>query len=295
MDSKDHSPMAAIAETPRADPPRLPIIDLSLFDGGDPWRDHLAAQVDWAASTFGFFYVVGHGIEAQVAEALMESSRRYFVRSEHEARGGQAEVPADGDGGYPDLADVADVVGDYTAALTGLGHKLMATLGRGLALGDSYFVDRYTGEPRVRLRIFNYPPAPVAARRGPDQWGQWGVAPHTDDGFLTIVRQDDVGGLELRHAGAWLQVPYVPDSFVVAIGGQLEQLTNGRYVSALHRVRNNSVRARLSLPFFFDPAFDAVLAPIAEVAVRTARAQPALQRDGVPLRHVSGIHGERVR
>ena len=287
--------MAYIVDTSRLDTPRLPQIDLSLFDAGDPWRDHLAAQIDWAATTFGFFYVVGHGIEAPLVDALMESSRRYFVRSEREPHGGQAEVPADGEGRYPDLADVADVVGDYTAALTGLGHKLMATLGRALALGDSYFVDRYTGEPNVRLRIFNYPPAPVAARRGAAQWGQWGVAPHTDDGFLTIVRQDDVGGLELRHAGAWMHVPYVADSFVVAIGGQLEHLTNGRYVSALHRVRNNSARARLSMPFFFDPAFDAVLAPISGVGARAVRTQPVVQWDGEPLRQVSGTHGEHVR
>src|SRR5262245_37532401 len=250
-----------VTDNSRLDTPRLPVIDLSLFDAGDPWRDHLAAQVDWAASTFGFFYVVGHGIEAPLVEALMESSRRYFARHREAARP-QCEVPADADGGYPELPDVADIVGDYTAAVTGLGHKLMATFGRALSLGDSYFVDRYTGEPNVRLRIFNYPPAPRPSGNGE---GQWGVAPHTDDGFLTLVRQDDVGGLQLRHAGMWLYVPYVPDSFVIAIGGQLEHLTNGRYVSALHRVRNHSMRDRLSMPFFFDPAFDAVLAPITGV------------------------------
>src|SRR5262245_19446369 len=142
----------------RTDTPRLPVIDLSLFDADDRWRDHLAAQVYWAASTFGFFYVIGHGIEAPLVDALMDLSRRYFTRN-REARSPQCEVPADIDGNYPDLPDVSEVVGDYTAALTGLGHKLMATFGRALSLGDSYFVDRYTGEPSVRLRIFNYPPA----------------------------------------------------------------------------------------------------------------------------------------
>lgn len=275
----------------RLDTPRLPVIDLSLFDAGDPWRDHLAAQVDWAASTFGFFYVIGHGIEVALVDALMESSRRYFARH-REARQPQAEVPADTDGSYPDLPDVLDIVGDYTAAVTGLGHKLMATFGRALTLGDSYFVDRYTGEPSVRLRIFNYPPAPRPAGNGE---GQWGVAPHTDDGFLTLVRQDDVGGLQLRHAGLWLDVPYVRDSFVVAIGGQLEHLTNGRYVSALHRVRNHSARDRLSMPFFFDPAFDAVLAPIRDVGARGVRVQPEAHWSGIPLHRVAGTYGDSVR
>jgi isopenicillin N synthase-like dioxygenase len=270
----------------RIDTPRLPGIDLSLFDAGDPWRDHLAAQVDWAASTFGFFYVIGHGIDAQLIDALMESSRRYFTRN-REARRPQCEVPAELDGTYPALPDVAEIVGDYTAALTGLGHKLMATFGRALALGDSYFVDRYTGEPSVRLRIFNYPPAPRPSGNGE---GQWGVAPHTDDGFLTLVRQDDVGGLQLRHAGMWLDVPYVPDSFVVAIGGQLEHLTNGRYVSALHRVRNHSLRDRLSLPFFFDPACDAVLAPIVGAGANPVLVRPAAQWSAIPLHQATGTH-----
>ena len=285
-----------VTDNLRLDTPRLPVIDLSLFDAGDPWRDHLAAQVDWAASTFGFFYVVGHGIEATLVEALMESSRRYFVRH-REARHPQAEVPADTDGSYPDLPDVADIVGDYTAAVTGLSHKLMATFGRGLALGDSYFVDRYTGEPSVRLRIFNYPAVPRPSAHGASGQGerQWGVAPHTDDGFLTLVRQDDVGGLQLQHAGMWLDVPYVADSFVVAIGGQLEHLTSGRYISALHRVRNHSARDRLSMPFFFDPAFDAVLAPIGAVGARALRAQPDAAWSGIPLYRASATYGESAR
>src|SRR6185312_14833272 len=100
--SNSRTPGMASPDFARIDAPRLPIIDLSLFDAGDPWRDHLASQVDWAAGTFGFFYVVGHGIDAQLIEALMESSRRYFTRN-REARRPQCEVPADADGTYPDL------------------------------------------------------------------------------------------------------------------------------------------------------------------------------------------------
>ncbi len=54
------------------DPPRLPTIDLSLFDIGDPWRDHVAAQVDWAASTFGLFQILGHGVDPALIDTLLE-------------------------------------------------------------------------------------------------------------------------------------------------------------------------------------------------------------------------------
>ncbi len=245
------------------DTPRLPVIDLSLFDAGDPWRDHVAAQVDWASSTYGFFYLIGHGIDTALIDSLMSSSRHFFSLNAHEQRRLQANVPHHGRNNYPELPGFRDAVQDYMTALTGLGHKLMASIGRGLGIGDSYFVDRYTGNPTALFRIFNYP-ATSRLLTGLDT--HWGVAEHTDEGLLTLVKQDDVGGLQVEHAGRWLEVPEVPDSFVINIGGTLEHLTNGRYVSAPHRVRNDSTRDRLSMPFFFDPAFDAVLSPIEGVA-----------------------------
>src|SRR5665213_581449 len=65
---------------------RVPIIDLSLFECGDPWRGHVAAQIDWAASEFGFFYIVGHGVDSAQADALLESSRRFFAQEERVKR-----------------------------------------------------------------------------------------------------------------------------------------------------------------------------------------------------------------
>ena len=61
------------------DPPRLPTIDLSLFDVGDPWRDHVAAQVDWAASTFGLFQIRGHGVDPALVDTLLEIGAKYVA------------------------------------------------------------------------------------------------------------------------------------------------------------------------------------------------------------------------
>ncbi len=63
------------------DSPRLPVIDLSLFDLGNPWRDHVAAQIDWAASEFGLFHVVGHGIEPGIADSLREQGAAFYRRA----------------------------------------------------------------------------------------------------------------------------------------------------------------------------------------------------------------------
>jgi isopenicillin N synthase-like dioxygenase len=257
------------------DAPRLPVIDLSLFDAGDPWRDHVAAQIDWAAGTFGAFYIVGHGIDAALSEALLESGRHFFAQ---EYRGKQSRHFD------PEMPGFRDAMQDYSAGLTGLSHKLMATMARGLGLGDSYFVDRYTGSPTVLFRIFNYPAAVAGSTTA-----QWGTSAHTDSGLLTLLKQDTSGGFQIEHRDRWLDVPEVPDSFVVKVGDTLERLTGGRYVSAAHRVVEDSSRARLLMPFFFDPGFDAELEPIPGLQ-GVDRPHPTRGASGTDLHH----HRSRV-
>ena len=312
------------------DPLRLPVIDMSLFDAGDPWRDHVAAQLDWAASEYGFFYIVGHGVEASIVDTLLTLSRSFFDQDAatkqrvHMSRGGRAwrgyfpiggeltsgrpdlkeglyfgeELteddarvrsgwPLHGRNLFPDLPGFRDAVLDYQRALTGLSHKLMASIGRGLRLGDSYFVDHYTGNPTPLFRIFNYP----AAHANADVDAR-GVGEHTDYGLLTVLYQDEVGGLQVKHRSRWVEVPYLPDSFVVNIGDMLERLTSGRYTSALHRVINSSDRARLSMPFFFDPSFDALLEPVPGIGLSISRQHLIERWDGIDLREVHGTYGE---
>src|SRR5207247_6938094 len=90
----------------------------------------------------------------------------------------------------------------------------------------------------------------------------WGVGEHTDYGLLTILLQDDAGGLEVRSRSRWIPAPPVPGSFVCNIGDMLDRMTRGLYRSTPHRVRNPAPRDRLSFPFFFDPSFFARVRPI---------------------------------
>jgi isopenicillin N synthase-like dioxygenase len=88
------------------------------------------------------------------------------------------------------------------------------------------------------------------------------VGEHTDYGVLTILRQDEVGGLQVKSRGRWIAAPPVPGSFVCNIGDMLDRMTRGLYRSTPHRVLNASGRGRLSFPFFFDPGFDARIEPL---------------------------------
>jgi polar amino acid transport system ATP-binding protein len=286
----------------RIDPPRLPVIDLSLFDLGDPWRSQVAAQIDAASTEFGCFCLVGHGIDVGVVEPLMAAGRRFFATEDAVQRRAQMAGHARaGEGAFapveelamrrsdlksfffeaqltldsahvaaaksefrqsflPDVPGLRDPVLDYMRSLTGLSHKLMAMLARGLRLEDSYFVDRYTGSPTTSFRVLHYPQ--VTDERAATDHSTSGRG---EPGLLTLLKQDTGGGLELNYRAQWLELPTLPNSFICNLGQALARLTNGRYVSCAHRVRNSTRTHRLSMAFCFEPAPDATLEPIAGV------------------------------
>lgn len=237
----------------------LPVIDLSLFDAGGAWRDHVAAQLDWAAGELGFFYVVGHGIEPAVIHSLTRLGRAFFETDARRGRGLAfdhdeltGEVLPWGRDAFPPLPGFADAVMDYMTALTGLGHKLMTSIGRGLKLGDNYFVDRYTGSPSTSFLILDHPPAAADGRPGP-------IVEQGSDGLLALLLQDDSGALQVKRGAQWREVPPLPGSFVVSVGSALAWLTSDRYTSPSFRFANRSARPGISIPFTFDRNRDAAL------------------------------------
>src|SRR6185436_10296832 len=110
------------------------------------------------------------------------------------------------------------------------GHRLMAGIALALGLEETYFANHYTGDPLTLFRIFNYPPPNT----------NLGVGEHTDYGLLTMLWQDDAGGLQIKRGSTWVNALPIPDSFVCNIGDMLDRLTHGHYLSASHRVRNES-------------------------------------------------------
>ena len=152
-----------------------------------------------------------------------------------------------------------ETVLEYMAAMTRLGHKLMEGIALSLGLDESYFIERYTSDPLILFRIFNYPPDSEEV----SEPQSWGVGAHTDYGLLTILKQDRTGGLQVKSKSGWVDAKPIPGSFVCNIGDMLDRMTGGLYRSTAHRVRSPSRHARLSFPFFFDPNFNAEVKPIA--------------------------------
>lgn len=173
-------------------------------------------------------------------------------------------IPMHGANLFPDTIPLLrQMVLGYMNAMTQLGHILMTGIALSLGLEETYFSDRYTYDPLILFRIFNYPFNSSTI----DKHSLWGVGEHTDYGILTILKQDSCGGLQIKSNGQWIDAPPLPNTFICNIGDMLDRMTGGLYRSTPHRVLNQSGRDRLSFPFFFDPNFNAEVKPIQHLSL----------------------------
>ena len=286
----------------------------------------MARQIETACREHGFFYVTGHGIGPELPARLAAASAAFFelpLAAKMEiamARGGRAwrgyfPVGAELTSGQPDLKEglyFGTELGDddprvraglplhgrnlfpaqvpglrhavlaYIDALTGLGQAVLRGVALSLGLEADYFAAGYTASPTILFRVFRYPA--VAEDSG------WGVGEHTDYGLLTLLAQDDNGGLQVNTPAGWISAPPVAGTFVANIGDMLDRLTGGWYRSTPHRVRNVSGRDRLSFPFFLDPGFTARIPPLPGRAAVTAGGHP--RWDGQNLHAFTGTYGD---
>ncbi len=155
------------------------------------------------------------------------------------------------------LPGFQQVVRTYVEAASGLARRLMQAVAVALGL-EPHALDRDFARPTTFLRLLAYPTRPP---QSPDDL--YGSSPHTDYGFITLLIQDDVGGLQVRTTdGAWIDAPPIPGTIVMNTGDMLHRLSNGRLLSTPHRVINRSGRARFSCPFFFDMDLRSVVEPL---------------------------------
>ncbi len=277
----------------------LALIDIAPLLGGSD-VDGVARQIDAACRSLGFFRITGHGIAPHLLADLDRLARDFFalpdedkepVAMMHAGAAWRGWFPVRGEltSGVPDRKEGLYVGLEHPAdhprvragtplhganqfppgglglavlawldALRPVADGLMRAIAVGLGLPPTWFEEHLTADPTVLFRIFHYPALPDN-----EVADEWGVGEHTDYGLLTLLAQDDLGGLEVRTpAGAWIRVPAEPDVLVCNIGDMLDKLTEGRYRSTPHRVRNVSGQGRLSFPYFFDPSWDAEVAPL---------------------------------
>ena len=305
----------------------VPVVDVGGLTADTVPAD-VARAIDRACREVGFFSVVGHGVDPGLPVRLDALAREFFGRPEDEkagvamVHGGAAwrgwfplhgeltsgtpdhkegyyfgrELPPDdvrvraglplhGPNVWPATpAALRPTLLAYLDALEALGQRLTAAISVALGFEPSTLRDRWFHDPVILLRLFRYPPpAPDAPPKG--------VGEHTDYGFLTLLWQDASGGLEVRTGDTWVEVPPTPDAFVCNLGDMLDRVTGGRYRSTPHRVRSPGNGDRISIPFFFDPDWDAEMTPLALAGPRPD--DDADRRwDGTSVHDVAGTYGD---
>ncbi|GAB2267275.1 hypothetical protein Dimus_002261 [Dionaea muscipula] len=273
-------------------------IHIADDEGGDIAR--LVAEIGDACSKWGFFQVINHGVPSESVDRLESLSREFFslpleekkkVRRDEGNPMGYYEsehtknvrdwkevfdcsvrdatlCPLSLDDPIPrhlintwpeNPPQLREACLEYGREAEKLAYKLLELISLSLGVAadrlESFFKDGITF-----IRLNHYPPCP-----SPDL--ALGVGRHKDSGALTILFQDEVGGLQVRRKsdGEWISVKPTPNAFIINVGDIIQVWSNDKYESVEHRVMVNSIKDRLSIPLFFNPAHYVVVEPLPEL------------------------------
>jgi len=176
-------------------------------------------------------------------------------------------------------------------------EKLARALTRALAaaLGlEPHSLDALFGAaPHVQAKLVHYPSVEPRIEEQ-DAGSNLGVGAHSDSGFLTLLLQDEVGGLEvLSSSGLWVPAEPLPASLVCNLGELVQLLSGGRYLSTVHRVQRppHSGLGRVSAPFFWNPALEAQIEPLVLPGDSTVVAPSAAERPGQAVNRLLPSYG----
>jgi isopenicillin N synthase-like dioxygenase len=275
---------------------KLPILDFRRYAavGGD--RASFLDDLRAAAREFGFFYLSGHGVDDALIENALALSRRFFALPESEKLAieminspqfrGYTRKGFEYTRGKPDWREQVDVGAErpalppeaikqpwqrlqgpnqwpaglpelkptllaYQERVTALAIRVLQAFSAALDQPEDVFAPIYTPAANQLVKIIRYPGRDASE-------GDQGVGAHKDSGFVTILLQDRVAGLQVEGERGWIDAPPIPGAFVVNIGEILEIASNGYLRANVHRVVSPPAGGeRLSIAFFLGARLDA--------------------------------------
>jgi len=324
----------------------IPVIDLSPRHGSEAERRALAEQVRRACHEVGFFYAEGTGIDGAFMARHEAALRAFFALGEADKARiekihsphfrGWERVGAELTGGRTDFREQLDLssenepypagieplylrldgpnqwlpedvlpgfraaMTDYFARMGTLAREIMAIMAVGLGLEASSFDELFGERCHSLAKLISYPPTPE---------GEAGVNAHHDAGFLTILHQHDVGGLQaLSPDGNWVDVPPRSGAFVINTGEMLQEMTGNYVVAATHRVIAREARCSSAYfhgpdlrtpldPLPLDPSFAAAVAASprhAGAGFMARHDELAAGVDGIAARQGAGVYGRQL-
>jgi isopenicillin N synthase-like dioxygenase len=290
----------------------IPIVDITGLRSPDRGeRERVAADIGRAAREIGFLYISGTGIDAALFDRMLTATKTFFALPVEEkmrsfiglstchrgyvpvgeegvetgmpdlkeAFDTALDLPVDdpdhlagnpmlGPNVWPDVDGFAEAVTAYYQAVLELGHQLLWAFAVALGEDPDTFTKHATKTPS-QLRLVHYP-------YNPDAEDVLGIGAHTDYECFTLLKPTAPGLEVLNGAGEWVDVPPIPDTFVVNIGDLLELWTNGAYVATSHRVRKVK-EERYSFPLFFNVDYHTEVKPLPQFVADDGASRPALR------------------
>ena len=171
----------------------------------------------------------------------------------------------DGQNQWPEVPGFRATILAYLTACDALAHRLLTAFAAGLGEHHNRFAHHFGPDHTSFVRLNHYPLTdPLSAEEADTvtALGDMALHHHSDAGALTLLLQDEVGGLQVQHQGHWVDVEPIPNALVVNTGDMMQVWSNDRYGAALHRVSARTDRARYSLPYFFNPSYETDYAPL---------------------------------
>ncbi|XVE50177.1 hypothetical protein DITRI_Ditri01bG0141000 [Diplodiscus trichospermus] len=271
----------------------VPTIDLSIE------KESVIAAIQEACKEWGAFHVINHGVPTKLMDDLrrvylsffndfpMEDKLKYACQPNSAASQGYGSrmlVSSENDT-VLDWRDYFDhhtlplsrrnpsfwphfppeyraLVADYSDEMKILAQRLLGIISESLGLRASCIEDA-VGEFYQNITASFYPPCPQPELT-------LGLQSHSDMGAITLLIQDDVGGLQVLKDGEWLTVHPLPNAILVLLADQTEIITNGKYRSCVHRAVTNSSKARLSVATFHDPAKTVRISPASDLVSQSS-------------------------
>ena len=290
----------------------VPTVDIS-----DPTSTSLQA-IDAACRDHGFFLLSGHGLDDLISQTWVQtrhffdadrSVRTSITRSQDNPLGyfdreltkrkrdtkevldfiDPTQTLLDARNQWPDgLPDFKEVMVEFFDAFSMLADRTLSLLHDALQLTAHSRSLTSCARTSSTVRLNHYPvgdPVPANERDGLADLGETALGYHTDPGVLTLLLQDNTGGLQTQaRDGHWIDIAPTDGTIVVNLGDMMQAWTNDRYRAAIHRVVPMTTQRRFSIPYFSNPQRDAIIEPIPELCTAGPRYRPIQWRSFMAAR-----------
>ncbi|GLT91541.1 hypothetical protein SLE2022_094240 [Rubroshorea leprosula] len=248
---------------------QVPVIDLNGIETGR--QREIVSQMRDASEKWGIFQLVNHGIPIPVMDKMLDGIKRFneqpldIKKDWFSETGGPQQVnlynqlplatwrdslPYKFPDGKIDEEVIPQIcreaTSEYTKYVLQLKKTLLELTSEALGLKSDYLEGLKC--MKTAYVLCHYYPA------CPEPELTIGTRSHTDASFLTMLLQDNTGGLQVLHQNQWQDLPCVPGSLVINNGDLMQLITNGKFKAARHRVVAKIIGPRISSAFFFHPA-----------------------------------------